>query len=202
MSLTLYYAPRTRATRPRWLLEELGVPFELVTLDLAKKEHKTPEYLAIHPHGSVPALRDGDLCLIESGAICLYLADRFPHRGLAPVVENIERGTYLQYMMYVYGTLEPALVPYFQHTRSLPEPKRDPEQVATAKATIEVAKAWLTAQLGDGPWLMGMDFSAADVVVGSTLIWARAMGLLEGSTELLAYCDRLRARPAYQRAMA
>ena len=76
--MKLYYAPQTRATRPRWLLEELEVPYELIRISLAQGEQKKPEYLKIHPHGLVPALVDGGVTLFESSAICLYLADKFP----------------------------------------------------------------------------------------------------------------------------
>src|SRR5216684_3336120 len=82
--MQLYFAPRTRASRPRWLLEELEVPYELVKLDLSKQESRTPAYLALHPFGEVPVLVDGDVTLFESSAICLYLADRFPEKRLAP----------------------------------------------------------------------------------------------------------------------
>ena len=75
--MKLYFAPRTRATRARWLLEELGVPYELVKLDLARQENTTPAYLAVHPLGEVPALVDGEVTLLESLAICLHLADRY-----------------------------------------------------------------------------------------------------------------------------
>jgi glutathione S-transferase len=82
--MKLYFAPRTRAVRPRWLLEELGVPYELVKLDPSKQENKTPAFLALHPFGEIPVLVDGDVTLFESAAICLYLADRFPEKNLAP----------------------------------------------------------------------------------------------------------------------
>ena len=83
--MKLYFAPRTRAVRARWLLEELGVPYELIKLDLARQENTTPAYLAVHPLGEVPALVDGDVTLLESLAICLHLADRFPEKHLAGI---------------------------------------------------------------------------------------------------------------------
>src|SRR3954471_7487732 len=75
--MQLYFAPRTRSARPRWLLEELEVPYELVRVDLSKQEHRTPEHLALHPFGEVPVLVDGDLTLFDTSAMVLYLADRF-----------------------------------------------------------------------------------------------------------------------------
>src|ERR1700733_14190179 len=84
LPMKLYFAPRTRASRPRWLLEELGVPYELVRLDLSTQENRAPEFLAVSPLGQLPALVDGDTTLLEPSAICLYLADRSPEKQLAP----------------------------------------------------------------------------------------------------------------------
>ncbi len=98
--MQLYFAPRTRASRPRWLLEELEVPYELVKLDLSKQESRTPAYVALHPFGEVPVLVDGDVTLFESSAICLYLADRFPEKRLAPSLGSPDRGPYLQWMLF------------------------------------------------------------------------------------------------------
>ena len=122
--LKLYHSAQSRSTRPRWLLEEIGAPYELVRVDLGKQEHKTPQYLQIHPHGVVPALVDGDLALIESGAICAYLADKFPAARLAPAVGTPERGRYYQWMFYTMATLEPPLLQVFMNTVQLPEAQR------------------------------------------------------------------------------
>src|SRR5262245_33909851 len=84
VTITLYYAPNTRAARVAFLLEEIGVAYERKTLDLAAGENKQVAYRGVHPHGLVPALDDGDTVVFETAAICLYLADRFPERGLAP----------------------------------------------------------------------------------------------------------------------
>jgi glutathione S-transferase len=109
MSITLYFAPGTRATRIAFLLEELGVPWEKVTLDLAQREHKSPDYLAINPNGVVPALKDGDTVVFESVAIALYLADRFAEKGLAPPPGSALRGRYLSWMVWSMTTLEPPI---------------------------------------------------------------------------------------------
>jgi len=93
--MKLYYSPQTRAGRPRWLLEEIGAPYEIASLDLKKGEHKQPEYMKIHPHGAVPALIDGDLALFESAAICMYLADKYPEKKLAPALGTPARGEHL-----------------------------------------------------------------------------------------------------------
>ena len=139
--MKLYYAPQTRAGRPRWLLEELGVPYEIVPVDLAQGEHKKPEYMKIHPHGAVPALADGDLVLFESAAICMYLADKYPEKKLAPAVGTPARGLYYQWMIYTMATLEPPVVQIFLNTVMLPEAERSAAAVEKGKTQFaEVAR--------------------------------------------------------------
>src|SRR5450432_3445744 len=104
--MKLYFAPRTRASRPRWQLEELGIPYQLVKLDLSKQENQTPEFLAVSPLGELPVLVDGDVTLLEPAAICLYLADRFPEKQLAPLPGSAARGAYLQWLLFAEATLQ------------------------------------------------------------------------------------------------
>lgn len=200
--MKLYYAPQTRAGRPRWLLEELGVPYELVRLDLSKGEHKTAAYMKIHPHGAVPALVDGDLTMFESAAICSYLADKYPEKGLAPAVGTPARGLYYQWMHYAMATLEPPVLQVFLNTLMLPEAERRPAAVEEGKHKFaEVARVLEQALTGKS-FILGEQFSAADVVLGGTLIWARFLGLTSGYPALEAYASRLAERPAYKRARA
>jgi glutathione S-transferase len=200
--LKLYHSAQSRSTRPRWLLEEIGAPFDLIRVDLAKQEHKSPQYLQIHPHGVVPALVDGDLTLIESGAICAYLADKFPAARLAPAVGTPERGPYYQWMFYTMATLEPPLLQVFMHTVLLPEDKRK-SAVADAgrQEFVGVAEVISNALTGK-PYLLGEQFSAADVMLGSTVAWAQMLGLIAEHPVLMEYVGRLSARPAFQRAFA
>lgn len=200
--ITLYHSPRSRSVRPRWLLEEIGADYELVTLDLSKQEQKSEAHRRVHPHGQVPALIDGDLALIESAAICLYLADRFPAAKLAPQVGTPERGRYYQWMVYSIGTLEPPVLQVFMNTVQLPEGERSAAQATAGRVRFaEVGRV-----IGDGlagrPFLLGEQFTAADVMIGSTLAWASLMGLLDDQPALGDYVERLVQRPAYQRAQA
>ncbi len=200
--ITLYHAPQSRSVRPRWLLEELGTDFKIVPIDMSKQEHKSEAHLRIHPHGQVPALTDGDLTLIESAAICMYLADKFPAAKLAPALGTPERGRYYQWMVYCIATLEPPVLQVFMNTVMLPEAERSAAQEAAGRAQFaEVAKV-IAAGLGDRPYLLGNEFSAADVMIGSTLAWASFMGLLDGQPVLASYVERLTQRPAYQRMQA
>jgi glutathione S-transferase len=198
--MKLYYSPQTRAGRPRWLLEEIGAPYEIAKLDLAKGEHKKPEYMKIHPHGAVPALIDGDVALFESAAICMYLADKFPEKKLAPALGTPARGLYYQWMVYSMATLEPPVLQIFLNTMMLPEAERSPALVEKAKTQFADVARVLSNALAGRSFLLGEQFSAADVMVGSTLAWAAMMGLLGDQPALQTYVKRLSERPAFQRA--
>lgn len=195
MALTLYYAPNTRASRPRWLLEELGVDHELHRLDMKAREHKRSSYLAIHPLGQVPALVADGVAICESAAICLYLADRFPERGLAPGLNDPRRGPYLQWMFFSQTTLDPAILDYSRLERGSPD-------AAAARARFDDAAAMVTAALGDAPFILGDTFTAADVMLGGATAWARHFGLLTDHPTLLAYGRRIGGREAARRARA
>lgn len=198
--MKLYHSPQSRSVRPRWLLEELGVPYELVTLDMAKKDQKSAEYMKIHPHGVVPALVDGDIVMFESAAICLYLADKYADKNLAPAVGSPERAAYYQWMVYSIATLEPPVLQVFLHTVMLPEEQRSSEIAQNAREQFKDVARVLTQALRGKEYLVGNQFSAADVMIGSTLAWSHFMGLLNDQHALEAYVKRLSARPAYQAA--
>jgi glutathione S-transferase len=198
--MKLYYCPQTRAGRPRWLLEEIGEPHELVRIDLSKGEHKKPDYMKIHPHGAVPALIDGDLALFESAAICMHLADKYPQKRLAPEVGTPARGLYYQWMLYSMATLEPPVLAVFLNTIMLPEAERSAAAVEKGKTQFADVARVLSNALAGRTFLLGEQFSAADVMIGSTLGWAGMMGLLNDHPTLQAYVKRLTERPAFKRA--
>jgi glutathione S-transferase len=201
--LKLYYSAQSRAMRPRWLLEEIGAPYELVRLDLQKGEQKSPEYLKVNPNGAVPALQDGDLTMWESAAICQYLADKFPDKRLAPPVGTPARGLYYQWIHFAMSGLEPPLVAIFLHTINRPEAERIPKVVEEARQQLAGAMKVVEQALAGRTHILGEDFTAADVMIGSTLVWARMMGILSGDYPTTsAYLDRLMARPAFQRTQA
>jgi glutathione S-transferase len=200
--MKLYHSAQSRSVRPRWLLEELGVPYDLVRLDMSKGEHKTAEYMKIHPHGAVPALVDGEVSLIESAAICAYLADKYADKRLAPPVGTAARAAYYQWMHYSMATLEPPVIQIFLNTVMLPEEQRSAKAVDEAKQQFAQVARVLSQALDGKSFLLGEQFSAADVMVGSTLAWSQFMGLLEGYPLLQDYAKRLSERPAYQRAQA
>lgn len=202
--MQLYFAPRTRAVRPRWLLEELGVPYELVRLDLARQEHRTPEYLAVHPLGELPALVDGGVTLLESLAICLHLADMFPEKHLAPPPGSAERGAYYGWMAFAELSLDPVVMALYRHLQQPAETKAQAhadEALATHRARLGVVLDVIQAGLGGREFLVGGAFSAADVVMASILHLAHTLALLDGHPGLLEYTRRHSQRPAVRRAV-
>ncbi|AEI63139.1 glutathione S-transferase family protein [Corallococcus macrosporus] len=186
MTMKLYFNPRSRAAIARWMLDECGAPYEIVPIDFEKKENKSPEFLKINPAGKLPALVDGDTRLFEGAAICLYLADKFPEAQLAPKLGDKDRGRYLSLMVYSTSQLEPAMS---DHMMKLPtSPSRGWTDFETALNVIE-------GELGQGPYLFGERFTAADVMIGSMFIWMRIFGSKTGRPALEAYVERLLARP-------
>src|SRR5262245_61867530 len=192
-SIVLYFARASRSFTPRWLLEEIGVPYEVNTLDLRAGAQKAPEYLRINPMGKVPALRDGEVVVSESPAICLYLADRYSYGNLAPKIDALERGPYLRWMVFSTAVFEPAI-----YLRESSDPDaasgRGWGDRATALSAIDQA-------LAQGAWLLGEHFSAADVMLGALISIALFnQRIPSASAALTEYNRRLQARPAYQRA--
>lgn len=198
--MKLYYAPKTRSSRPRWLLEELGVDYELVRLDLSKKEHKNPDYLKIHPHGLVPAFEDGEVKIFESAAICLYLADKFPEKKMAPSLQTHERALYYQWVMYAMATIDATLLSVFLNEMRLPEEKRSKSTAEEGRNKFHTIAELLNKELSEKPYILGEQFSAADVLIGATMIWADFMKMIQEKPALEAYVAKMRARSAYQRA--
>lgn len=200
--MKLYYAPHTRAGRIRWLLEELEVPYVLERLDFSKREHKSLDYLKIHPHGSVPALVDGSLAMFESAAITLYLVDKYPERRLAPPVGTPERGYFYQWVVYPVATMEPPMMQYLMHARILPEDQRIPRIAEKARAEFGEPLKVLEQELRGKSFILGEHFSAADVMIGSALQFAQFLGLVDERPEISAYMTRLTDRPASKRSQA
>ena len=198
--LKLYYSPRTRAVRPRWLLEELEIPYELIRLNLSDLPQTHPEYFKIHPHGAVPALQDGDLTLIESGAICAYLTEKYAAAKLAPGLDSPQRPFYLQWMFYCGGTFEPPFTQLFQQTRGLPEAERSPVLAEKLRGEFGEVASFIDQSLKGKQFLLGDDFSTADIMLGHSLLNARRYEMLRDVPHLDSYLTRLDARPARKRA--
>jgi len=201
--LTLYYVPRTRAVRVRWMLEELGVPYELHRVDLKAGEHRTTEYLArLHPLGHVPVLLDGDTPIFESGAIIAHPADRFPQKQLAPALGSAERGPYYQWLFYAMTELEPHVQLYSQHTERLPEDRRLPAVADEARRALNANLRALEQALSDGREFLLGRFTAADVVVSGVVGWAFMLRMVDDKPRTQAWSKQLGAREAARRSRA
>ena len=199
MDITLYYTHRTRALRPRWVLEELELPYRLQLIDLFGGEGQTPEYRKIRPHGSVPAIDIDGHVMIESCAICHWFSDRYPEKQLAPPVTDASaRMDYEQWVFYVPGTLEPLAFQILLHSIILPEKHRVPDMVPWATRRYQSVLKVLSKELAGRDYIAGDAFTTADILLGSTLLWLPDM--LNPHSALGDYTDRLQQRPAYQRA--
>jgi len=195
MDIELFHTPHTRSLRVRWLLEELGLPYRLHAVDLFGGERNPA-----HPLGSVPALRVNGETMIESGAICHWLTDRYPERELAPAATAAERSRYEQWMFFVPGTLEPPAFDILLHTEILPPARRVDAILPFARKRYYAVLKVLATELAQQDYLLGPRFTTADIMTGSTLMWLPDM--LRNYPVLQAYIERLRTRPARLRAVA
>ncbi len=193
--LTLYHAVPSRAAIARWMLEEIGHPYEVKLLDLQKSEQFSPEYLAINPVGKVPAIKHGDVVVTEVAAICCYLADAFPEANLAPVITDPLRGPYLKWLFYGPSCIEPAVI---AKTMGWTGGRRGMLGWADFDTVVEV----VCKAVEKGPYILGEQFTAADVVIGSQVRWGLLFKTLPERPELVAYAKRLEQRPALQSQIA
>ena len=191
-----YTNPMSRGRIVRWMLEEVGRPYRTECLDY-DAAMKSPAYLAINPMGKVPALVHRGTVVTECAAICAYLADAFPEAGLAPAMDDPRRGTYYRWLFFAAGPVETAIT-----ARSLgllaPADKARMVGYGRFDDVVDV----LEGAVSSGPWLLGDAFSAADVYVGSHVLWGQQFGTLPARPAFAAYAGRLRAREALARANA
>ena len=193
--LTFFHSPQTRSSAALVLLEELGVPFHLHLLNMRAGEQRQPAYLAINPMGKVPAVKDDDALVTEQGAVFIYLADRFPEKGLAPAIGDPLRGPYLRWMVFYGSSFEPAVCDKAM--------KREPGALAMMPyGDYDTTIKTVVDQLDRGSYLLGERFSAADILWGVALNWTTMFGLVPEHPVLRAYIDRITARPAYRKVTA
>jgi glutathione S-transferase len=176
------------------MLEEIGQAYEVHLLDLGKGEQHKPDYLAINPMGKVPALKHGDAIITEAAAICAYLADAFPQAGLSVPINDPRRGVYLKWLFFGPSCIEPAMT-----DRAFPR-KDEARRAALGYGDFDTLMEVVAKAVAKGPYLMGEQFTAADVVVGSTLRWGMMFNLLPKRQEFVDYAARLEQRPALKRA--
>jgi glutathione S-transferase len=194
MTPTLYYHPYSRAANVIWMLEEAGCPYTIRFVDIMKGAHKAPELVALNPMGKLPVLVDGDAVVTESAAIGLYLADRYAAGTLAPPLDDPRRGTYLRWSLFTPSVIEPGTAAKMAGWDFKPS--------HMGWGTFEAMMASIHSAIDGKAFVLGDQFSMADVILGGTLRYMVAVKALETSPEIAAYIARLDARPAYQRATA
>jgi glutathione S-transferase len=188
----LYYMPRTRSSRVLWVLEEIGERYQLT--EIAGVQRRSAEHLRRHPLGRVPVLELGDgTTVFESAAICLQLADLYPAAGLIPPLGSSERALVYQWVMFAVAELEG---PLFRWIRSLGEGTAD----SFAVDRFTQAAIALESALSGGEWLLGAQFTLADVMCASVLQGADSREMLRPWPALEAYLQRSESRPAYAKA--
>ena len=193
--IVFYHSPNTRSTGTRILLEELGAPYELKALNMKAGEQRQHDYLAVNPMGKVPAIRHGDALVTEQVAVFIYLADLFPKAGLAPALDDPQRGPYLRWLAYYGSCFEPAVV-----DRAL---KREPAPATMCPyGDFDTMLKTLVDLLAAGPYVLGERFSAADVLWGTALGWMTRFKLVPDLPEIMAYVERVAARPAVAKVRA
>lgn len=199
--IKLYYAPRTRALRVLWLLEELGLPYVLERVPFVPPA--TRFFAQATPLGKLPAIEDGDVLMGESGAIVEYLLERYGDGRLAPAIGSPQRAAFLHWLHFAESTAFPPLGILAWLTLYRHDAAAHATLVADARERARAGFAVVAEALAAHPYLVGATFSAADVMMGFTLAAARALGVLDGcAAQLDDYSARLQARPAFAAAVA
>jgi glutathione S-transferase len=205
MTISLHSWPRSSGTRVAWALEELGLPYEYVELDAKQQENRSPKYLAINPHGKVPALVDGDQSFFESGAILLHLGTKYGvEKKLWPPGGGQARADAVSWTVWAMTELGPYMMQYLYHGLDTPVSYK-PEDRSKASADYNRSQLnrildALEARLEGREYLLG-GFSLADVAAASWLVMGTRFGLkLDRHPRVAAWCKRCGERPAFKRA--
>ncbi|MFO0564387.1 MAG: glutathione S-transferase family protein [Polyangiaceae bacterium] len=194
MAITLFHHPYSRAANVVWMLEEVETPYELRFVDILKGEHKSPELVAKNPMGKLPILTDGDVVVTESAAIALYLADRYALGRLAPKHDDPARGVYLRWSLFAPSVIEPGAMAKLQNWDFKPS--------QAGWGTHDAMLSAMESALQGKDFILGKQFSMADVVFGGTIRYMLMFKLIEERPLFKAYADRLGERPALQRSNA
>lgn len=191
--MKLFWAPQTRSSRAVWMLEEAGVDYEIERIDIRDTSRQVDvNFKAASPLRKVPALQDHDVQMAESAAICLYVADRYAAGRLAPAIDHPDRGRFLFWLMYTPAVIEP--------TMSEKLNKLEPNKIRNGWGDFRTMISALSTGLGGNPWILGEQFSAADVMLGSSVHFMQLFNLLGDAPVLTEYVERCRERPAFQAA--
>jgi glutathione S-transferase len=193
--IIFYHSPMSRARMIHWMLEEVGAPYRVELVNLTKGEQKLPAFLAVNPMGKLPAIVHRGVVITETGAICTYLADAFPAAGLAPRLDDPARGTYLRWMFFGAGCVDPGMI---DRMLQRPVPERS---AALGYGTYQSMSDVLEKAITPGPYILGSKFSAVDVYIGSQINFGTMTKALDPRPSFAAYAARLAQRPAFKRFM-
>ncbi len=194
MSIVLYHHPFSRASVALWMLEEVGVPYELRHVDIMTGAQKAPELVALNPMGKLPILTDGDVVVTESAAIGLYLADRHAYGRLAPRVDAPARGAYLRWSLFAPSVIEPGALAKAEGWAFKPG--------QAGWGSHDAMLSAMESAISGRAFILGDMFSMADIIFGGTVRFMLAFKLIEPRPAFTAYAERLAERPAAQRAEA
>jgi glutathione S-transferase len=201
--IKILHARRTRSVRVIWLLEELSVPYEVVPLEFDPAYMRSAEYLALHPMGQAPVVFDGDVKIIESGAIVEYFMEKHGDGRLEPTMATPERARYLQFFHFGEASLARYTSEVVRNRFGLPESERVPEIIDYARGRLKTALQFVDEELTGRSFIMGNAFSAADIMLSYGIVMAKITGELPADLpNVVAYIARLKERPAYKTAWA
>ncbi|WP_437479037.1 glutathione S-transferase family protein [Sorangium sp. So ce1014] len=193
--MKLYEFAPTRSIRARWTLQELGVDFEAIEVNLVAGDHHRPEFRKINPVGKVPALVDGDFVVTESVAIALYLAEKYPQKRLLPT-DLRQRAEVDRWLLFTVTELEQPLQRIVSHTSLYPEALRLPSEVDLAGREFKEMAAVLEGHMQGRQFVVGDGVTVADFVLAYTLDWGNEVKLLGDCPKLISYMERMYARPS------
>jgi len=200
--MKVHHAPNTRSVRAIWLLEELGLPYDVQEYKLGDRSMRAPDYLKIHPMGRVPALEDADVTIFESGAIVEYVLARYGEERMQPPVNSLYFPMYLQWLHYAEGMIMPPVNVIVVETILLPADRRNDVNVSRATKLLGQMLGAVDAHMKGREYLAG-EFSGADIMTGHACTVAKRLGAdTTDKPDLEAYIERCNARPAMQRAWA
>lgn len=202
--LEIYHVPRTRSVRVIWLCEELGLPYTVLPVDFSPAYRASPEWRALNPVGKVPAMRDGDLTMFESGAMLEYILERYGEGRLRPAPGTPEAARYLQWCWFAEATLARPIGDIAQHTFVKPERERIAAVVEDGRQRALLCLDALEDAVDERTYLVGESLTAADIMTGYSLMLAKRLQVLTDAAHpsVNAYQARLEERPGYRKAMA
>jgi glutathione S-transferase len=190
--ILFYYNPMSRGRIAHWMLEEAGAPYEIKKLNWETGDHKSNDYLKINPMGKIPAIVHQKVVVTENAAICAYLADAFPQANLAPAVDSPMRGSYYRWLFFAASCLEPAML-----DKTNPRPE-GPKASQLGYGSYEDVVRTLEGAVAKG-FLLGDQFTAADVYLASNLEWFIFTKALDAKPVFKSYIEKCQNRPAYKR---